>query len=104
MLCVNSYKSFHPKKLLNLLYDLYPTIFTFGMCIDGMPELNHLVMEAAQTDGRLARHPLQDRIKEIQAHKMLSSLFIQLIGEHNATITVNIKGLNLIYCLLLVTG
>ncbi|KEH44530.1 SET domain protein [Medicago truncatula] len=69
-----------------------------------LQELNHLVMEAAQTDGRLARHPLQDRIKEIQAHKMLSSLFIQLIGEHNATITVNIKGLNLIYCLLLVTG
>lgn len=49
-------------------------------------ELNHLVMEAAQTDGRLARRPLQDMNKEIQAHKMLSSFFIQLIAEHNAAI------------------
>jgi len=83
-----------------LLYHLYPTIFTFGICIDGIPELNHLVMEAAQTDGRLARRPLQDMNKEIQAHKMLSSFFIQLIAEHNAAIMVNFQGLNLIYCLL----
>lgn len=59
-------------------------------------------MEAAQTDGRLARCPLQHTDNEIQAHKMLSSLFIQLIEERNATIMVNIKGLNLIYCSLLV--
>lgn len=51
-----------------------------------LQELNHLVTEAAQTDGRLARRPLQDMNKEIQAHKMLSSLFIQLIAEHNAAI------------------
>ncbi|WJX21723.1 [histone H3]-lysine(4) N-trimethyltransferase [Trifolium repens] len=49
-------------------------------------ELNYLVMEAAQTDGRLARRPLPDMNKEIQAHKILSSLFIQLIEERNATI------------------
>ncbi|KAK2405662.1 SET domain-containing protein [Trifolium repens] len=49
-------------------------------------ELNYLVMEAAQTDGRLARRPLQDMNKEIEAHKILSSLFIQLIEERNATI------------------
>ncbi|XP_045792602.1 ribulose-1,5 bisphosphate carboxylase/oxygenase large subunit N-methyltransferase, chloroplastic isoform X1 [Trifolium pratense] len=50
-------------------------------------ELNYLVMEAAQTDGRLARRSLQDMNREIQAHKILSSLFIQLIEERNATIT-----------------
>ncbi|TKY50610.1 Fructose-bisphosphate aldolase-lysine N-methyltransferase [Spatholobus suberectus] len=49
-------------------------------------ELDDLVVEAAQTDGRLARRPLQDISKEIQAHMMLLSLFIQLIEEHNATI------------------
>ncbi|XP_027189844.1 fructose-bisphosphate aldolase-lysine N-methyltransferase, chloroplastic isoform X2 [Cicer arietinum] len=49
-------------------------------------ELYHLVVEAAQTDGRLARCPLQHTDNEIQAHKMLSSLFIQLIEERNATI------------------
>ncbi|RDX75472.1 Histone-lysine N-methyltransferase setd3, partial [Mucuna pruriens] len=49
-------------------------------------ELEDLVVEAAQTDGRLARRPLQDISKEIQAHMMLLSLFIQLIEERNATI------------------
>jgi histone-lysine N-methyltransferase SETD3 len=61
-------------------------------------------MEAAQTDGRLARRPLQDMNKEIEAHKILSSLFIQLIEERNATIMVNIQRLDLFYCLLLVIG
>jgi histone-lysine N-methyltransferase SETD3 len=61
-------------------------------------------MEAAQTDGRLARRPLQDMNKEIQAHRILSSLFIQLIEERNATIMVNIQRLDLFYCLLLVIG
>ncbi|KAK7310289.1 hypothetical protein RJT34_07704 [Clitoria ternatea] len=50
-------------------------------------ELHNLVMEAEQTDGRLARRPLQDISKEIQAHMMLSSLFIQLIEERSATLT-----------------
>ncbi|KAJ1436413.1 SET domain [Sesbania bispinosa] len=49
-------------------------------------ELNDLVIEAAQTDGRLARRPLQDINKERQAHLMLSSLFIQLIEKRYATI------------------
>jgi histone-lysine N-methyltransferase SETD3 len=52
-------------------------------------------MEAAQTDGRLARRPLQDMNKEIEAHKILSSLFIQLIEERNATIMVNTQRLTL---------
>ncbi|CAJ1977747.1 unnamed protein product [Sphenostylis stenocarpa] len=49
-------------------------------------ELDDLVMEAAQNDGRLARRPLKDIRKEIKAHMMLLSVFIQLIEERNATI------------------
>jgi len=53
-------------------------------------ELDDLVEEAAQNDGRLARRPLKDISKEIQAHMMLLSVFIQLIEERNATIMVKI--------------
>ncbi|QCE05731.1 Rubisco LSMT [Vigna unguiculata] len=49
-------------------------------------ELDDLVEEAAQNDGRLARRPLKDISKEIQAHLMLLSVFIQLIEERNAII------------------
>lgn len=49
-------------------------------------ELEDLVVEAAQTDGRLARRPSHDISKEIQAHTMLLSLFIQLIEERKATL------------------
>ncbi|MED6168440.1 hypothetical protein PIB30_011606 [Stylosanthes scabra] len=49
-------------------------------------ELDDLVVEAAQTDGRLGRRPLPDVNKEIQAHLMLSSLITQLIEERSAAI------------------
>ncbi|KHN37307.1 Histone-lysine N-methyltransferase setd3 [Glycine soja] len=49
-------------------------------------EIDNLIAEAAQTDGRLARRPLQDISKEIQAHMMLLSLFIQLIEERSVAI------------------
>ncbi|CAL0316260.1 unnamed protein product [Lupinus luteus] len=49
-------------------------------------ELDDLVIEAAQTDGRLARRPFEDIDREIQAHLMLSSLFARLIEERNAAI------------------
>ncbi|CAL5210299.1 unnamed protein product [Lathyrus oleraceus] len=49
-------------------------------------DLDHLVTEAGQTDGRLARRPLQDINKEIQSHQMLSSLFVRLIEERNTTL------------------
>ncbi|KAI4351157.1 hypothetical protein L6164_005539 [Bauhinia variegata] len=49
-------------------------------------ELDDLVMEAAKTDGRLARRPLNNINKEIQAHLMLSSLFTQLSDQRIATI------------------
>ncbi|KAI3468384.1 hypothetical protein Pfo_025047 [Paulownia fortunei] len=46
-------------------------------------ELNALVMEAAQNDGRLARYPLKDKNREIAAHQLLLSEISQLIEEHN---------------------
>ncbi|KAL1295610.1 uncharacterized protein LOC107618672 isoform X3 [Arachis ipaensis] len=49
-------------------------------------ELDDLVVEAAQTDGRLGRRPLPDVNKEIQAHLMLSSLIGKLIEERSAAI------------------
>ncbi|XP_054785677.1 uncharacterized protein LOC129292160 isoform X4 [Prosopis cineraria] len=49
-------------------------------------ELNDLAMEAAQTDGRLARRPLCNINKEIEAHLILSSLFTKLIAERSEAI------------------
>lgn len=51
-------------------------------------ELGDLAKEAAQNDGRLARRPLSDRSKEIQAHQMLLSRITQLIEDYNAAIKV----------------
>uniref|UniRef100_A0A2N9EEQ7 Rubisco LSMT substrate-binding domain-containing protein n=1 Tax=Fagus sylvatica TaxID=28930 RepID=A0A2N9EEQ7_FAGSY len=49
-------------------------------------ELSDLAMEAAQNDGRLARRPLSNRSKEIQAHEILLLLITQIIEEYNAAI------------------
>ncbi|GMY08668.1 fructose-bisphosphate aldolase-lysine N-methyltransferase, chloroplastic [Fagus crenata] len=49
-------------------------------------ELSDLAMEAAQNDGRLARRPLSNRSKEIQAHEILLLLITQIIQEYNAAI------------------
>lgn len=82
------------KNLVKLVKSAKPnSIHFWNFFIDVTSELNHLVMEAVETDGRLGRRPLQDINKEIQAHMMLSSLFIQLIEERNATIMVKIQGL-----------
>ncbi len=51
-------------------------------------ELSDLAMEAAQNDGRLARRPLSNRSKEIQAHEILLLLITQIIEEYNAAIKV----------------
>ncbi|XP_043713871.1 ribulose-1,5 bisphosphate carboxylase/oxygenase large subunit N-methyltransferase, chloroplastic isoform X2 [Telopea speciosissima] len=53
-------------------------------------ELEDLVSEAAQNDGRLARRPLQNESREIQAHQFLLSQISQLIQEYE----VSIKSLN----------
>jgi hypothetical protein len=46
-------------------------------------------MEAAQNDGRLARRPLKNSSREIQAHEILLSRISQLIEEYNVSMKVN---------------
>lgn len=52
-------------------------------------ELKDLATEAAQSDGRLARRPLKDRNKEIEAHRLLLSEITLMIQEYDASIKVN---------------
>lgn len=47
-----------------------------------------MVKEAAQNDGRLARYPLKNRIREIEAHQFLLAKMAQLIEEHKAYMKV----------------
>ncbi|XP_073026904.1 ribulose-1,5 bisphosphate carboxylase/oxygenase large subunit N-methyltransferase, chloroplastic isoform X1 [Primulina eburnea] len=49
-------------------------------------EINAMVKEAEQNDGRLARYPLKNRIREIEAHQFLLVKMAQLIEEHKAHI------------------
>ncbi|XP_059458750.1 ribulose-1,5 bisphosphate carboxylase/oxygenase large subunit N-methyltransferase, chloroplastic [Corylus avellana] len=47
-------------------------------------ELSDLSSEATQNDGRLARRPLKNRSKEIQAHEILLLRITQIMEEYNA--------------------
>lgn len=95
----NFYQRTHLKShLFNFIHAIMVTFLLtkklvhFGISTDEKKsELNDLVEEAAQNDGRLARRPLKDISKEIQAHLMLLSVFIQLIEERNAIIMVKIR-------------
>ncbi|XP_038889894.1 fructose-bisphosphate aldolase-lysine N-methyltransferase, chloroplastic isoform X2 [Benincasa hispida] len=49
-------------------------------------ELNELSTEAVNGDGRLARIPLKNVNKEVEAHQILLSQFKQLVEEYNASI------------------
>lgn len=49
-------------------------------------ELNELSSEAVNGDGRLARIPLKNVNKEVEAHRILLSQFKQLVEEYNASI------------------
>uniref|UniRef100_A0A0A0KNP0 Rubisco LSMT substrate-binding domain-containing protein n=1 Tax=Cucumis sativus TaxID=3659 RepID=A0A0A0KNP0_CUCSA len=49
-------------------------------------ELNDLSSEAVNGDGRLARIPLKNVYKEVEAHRILLSQFKQLVEEYNASI------------------
>lgn len=51
-----------------------------------LEELKALTVEAAENDGRLARRPLSDLDREIQAHHMLLSHFIPMIQDHDAAL------------------
>lgn len=51
-------------------------------------ELSDLASEAMHNDGRLARRPLKNRSKEIQAHQILLLRITQIMEEYNAAIKV----------------
>lgn len=58
-------------------------------------ELSDLAMEAAKTDGRLARQPLQNKNIELQAHQFLLSRINRLIENYDAAMKVVSSDLNL---------
>lgn len=60
--------------------------FARVLCCDSPHELDDLVNQAAQSDGRLARHPLSNWDKEIQAHQILLERIDDLIQEYDASI------------------
>ncbi|KAJ8535488.1 hypothetical protein K7X08_023208 [Anisodus acutangulus] len=60
--------------------------FARVLCSNSPQEINDLAVEAAENDGRLARRPLKDNIREIQAHQFLLSKITELIEEYNASI------------------
>nr|XP_016434376.1 PREDICTED: ribulose-1,5 bisphosphate carboxylase/oxygenase large subunit N-methyltransferase, chloroplastic-like [Nicotiana tabacum] len=51
-----------------------------------LKEINDLAEEAAENDGRLARRPLKDKSREIEAHQFLQSKINEIIEEYNASI------------------
>lgn len=63
--------------------------FARVLCCNSSQDLIDLAMEAAQNDGRLARRPLKNSSREIQAHEILLSRISQLIEEYNVSMKVN---------------
>ncbi|KAL2539862.1 SET domain-containing protein [Abeliophyllum distichum] len=53
---------------------------------DSQQELNALAKEAEQHDGRLARYPLKNKKREIEAHQLLHSKIAKLIEEYDTFI------------------
>lgn len=60
--------------------------FARVLAATSLQELKDLATEAAQSDGRLARRPLKDRNKEIEAHRLLLSEITLMIQEYDASI------------------
>lgn len=52
------------------------------------PELQALVIEAAENDGRLARRPLKSHYREMLAHRILSSEVVHMMRRHGAALEV----------------
>ena len=52
-------------------------------------ELQDLAMEATLNDGRLARIPLKNRVREMEAHQFLHSRFDHMIEKRNAALQVD---------------
>ncbi|XP_028126632.1 fructose-bisphosphate aldolase-lysine N-methyltransferase, chloroplastic isoform X1 [Camellia sinensis] len=60
--------------------------FARVLCSTSSQELSDLAMEAVQNDGRLARHPLKNKTRELEAHWFLLSKITRLVEEHNVSI------------------
>ncbi|XP_068316338.1 uncharacterized protein [Pyrus communis] len=60
--------------------------FARVLCCASPQELSDLAKEAAEHDGRLARRPLTNSIREIEAHQMLLSKLTQLAEDCDASI------------------
>lgn len=60
--------------------------FARVLCADSIEELQDMEVEAAQTDGRLARNPLKNINMEIKSHQLLLSLITDLIQDYDDAI------------------
>ncbi|XVE69022.1 hypothetical protein DITRI_Ditri09bG0116300 [Diplodiscus trichospermus] len=60
--------------------------FARVLCSTSPKELSDLAAEAAQIDGRLARRPLKDSRRELQAHQMLLSHISHLMEKYDVAI------------------
>lgn len=60
--------------------------FARVMSCTSSQELRDVAAEASQNDGRLARCPLTNQRKELQAHHILLSLFDELIEKYDMSI------------------
>ncbi|KAK1409538.1 hypothetical protein QVD17_36064 [Tagetes erecta] len=56
------------------------------LCCTSQEELQELAIEAAQNEGRLARIPLKNRDKELEAHQFLHSKCVQSIDNLHAAL------------------
>ncbi|EEF37318.1 Ribulose-1,5 bisphosphate carboxylase/oxygenase large subunit N-methyltransferase, chloroplast precursor, putative [Ricinus communis] len=72
--------------------------FARVLCCTSHQDLNDLVLEAAQTDGRLARRALENSSREIQAHEILLSRINQVIEEYSASIKLLESSTSLSIC------
>ncbi|KAI7752700.1 hypothetical protein M8C21_029233 [Ambrosia artemisiifolia] len=56
------------------------------LCCTSPQELQDLAMEATQNDGRLARVPLKNTDKEVEAHQLLHMRFSHMIENYNSAL------------------
>ncbi|VFQ68217.1 unnamed protein product [Cuscuta campestris] len=60
------------------------------LCSKSPQEINDFAKEAAENDGRLARGPLRDTCREIEAHQFLLLRITELIYLYDASLEVRI--------------
>ena len=65
-----------------------PSLVTVSCLLCYYTELSDLVKEAEENDGRLARRPLRNIHREIEAHKILIARITRLVEEYEVSIEV----------------